>query len=335
MLVQALDDVMNNGRHLSTVIDELFAAVRPTERTAVSLRRHLYHKLRTIPQPDAENVPLPSAVFPAWLRTRLTLAEQKAALGDAPVILRANTLTTTRQRLIDALIDFGARPHAELSEAVVLTRGFGLFRVPAFEQGWFEQQDAGSQRVALALDVRPGMRVLDACAGSGGKTLHLAALMQNRGRILALDPYEHKLTALRQRAARARCTIVEPRQITSTKTVKRLAGTVDRVLIDAPCTGTGVLRRNPDILRHITEERFLSLLEQQAGILRRNALAVRPGGKVVYATCSLLAEEGADQVKAFLAGHPEFSLVEEHRRSFADHNEDGFYVGVLTRSDAA
>lgn len=335
LIQTALDRVVTGGTHLSTAIDDLFAILRPSERLATDVRAALFASLRTRRQPDASGIQAPFHVFPAWLRNRLSDDQMHALLTDAPVSVRTNTLKTDRSSLLSALSPHEVHPVGGSSVALTVQRPFGLFRTEAYRKGLFEQQDCSSQRVVPALSVEPGMRVVDACAGNGGKTLHLAAEMQNKGRIIALDPHEHKLAALRSRAARAGVTMVEPRIITSTKVVKRLADSADRVLIDAPCTGTGVIRRNPDILWHMTEEALFDLLTLQRDILRRNAAMVRAGGKLVYATCSLLREEGEDQIRRFLDEAREFSLVEESRTDVTTTPDDGFYIAVLTRSGNA
>jgi len=331
----ALTDVMKRGRHLSSAIDHIFGELRPNEQQASAIRASLYTALRTTPQRGAEDAAPCDRPFPSWLRDRLSAEERAWLLTDAPVVIRTNTLKARRADLIERLSPHEPDVHPTLDDAIVIGRPYGLYRTAAYREGWFEQQDASSQRVSAAFGVRPGMRVIDACAGNGGKTLHMACLMNNRGRIVALDPHEHKLAALRSRCARAGVDIAEPRQITSTKTVKRLAESADRVLIDAPCTGSGVVRRNPDILWHFTEAMYEEIVRLQADILWRSALMARPGGRVVYATCSLLHEEGEHQIQRFLDHHKEFAMAEEWRMGGVGTEDDGFYVAVLTRQGSA
>lgn len=335
LVVSALDDVIRRGKHLSSAIESVFDAIRPSEAQATHVRATMYHALRTRAQPDATNLTQAERPFPAWLRQRLSVDQMAWLLTDAPVVVRTNTLKARRADLCDRLSPHDPAEHPDLGDAIVIHRPFGLYRTAAYREGWFEQQDASSQRVSVALALRPGMRVIDACAGNGGKTLHMACIMKNRGRIVALDPHEHKLAALRSRCARAGVDIAEPRQITSTKVVKRLAESADRVLIDAPCSGSGVIRRNPDILWHMTESMFEDVLRLQADILWRSALMVRPGGRVVYATCSLLREEGEQQIERFLDHHTDFAMVEEWRTGGVGTADDGFYVAVLTRQGNA
>ncbi len=319
---------IRQGRHASAVLEELFRVEQPDATRAASLRAELHAAIR-------------DAGMPAWLRARIDAAWGARAdalvaslMHDAPTYLRVNTLKTTTDNVMQALAAF--RPHrCDLPNAIRIDAPFGLFKSEAFRNGWFEQQDVASQRVTLDLDVQPGMRVVDACAGTGGKALHMAALMANRGRVIAIDIVERKLDELRRRAQRAGVTIVDTRLAASTKTVKRLAASADRVLVDAPCSGTGVLRRNPDIMMHLTEAMFDELLQIQAQILRRSALAARTGGRVVYATCSILPEEGEQQVQRFLADHPSFRLVAEARSMPDVADEDGFYHATLERTDDA
>jgi 16S rRNA (cytosine967-C5)-methyltransferase len=175
------------------------------------------------------------------------------------------------------------------------------------------------------------MRVIDACAGTGGKTLHLAALMQNKGRIIALDTAIWKLDVLKQRALRAGVAIIETKPIETTKVIKRLAGTADRVLIDAPCSGLGVLRRNPDAKWKITPAKVQKLIAEQREILGSYCRMVKPGGMLVYATCSILPSENRTQVDNFLAAHPEFTFADDKTIGPDTDNCDGFYMARMRR----
>jgi 16S rRNA (cytosine967-C5)-methyltransferase len=207
--------------------------------------------------------------------------------------------------------------------------------MPAFKEGLFEVQDASSQRVASFMYVEPGMRVIDACAGGGGKTLHIAALMQNKGRILALDVHDWKLNELRKRAGRAGVDIAETRVIESSKTLKRLANHADRLLLDVPCSGLGVLRRNPDAKWKLSEIEIDRLIIEQQDILTRYSAMVKPGGKLVYATCSILPSENEQQIERFLATHGEtWTLEEELKINPATTRHDGFYAARLVKKAA-
>ena len=175
------------------------------------------------------------------------------------------------------------------------------------------------------------MRVIDACAGAGGKTLHIAAMMQGKGRLLAMDVEEWKLENLKQRARRAGAHNVETRVITSSKTVKRLKESADRVLLDVPCSGLGVLKRNPDAKWRDTAERLPVLVALQEEILQRYSQMVKVGGLLVYATCSILPEENRLQVDKFLAANENFRLRDDHTVSPSETGFDGFYMARIER----
>ena len=176
------------------------------------------------------------------------------------------------------------------------------------------------------------MKVVDACAGGGGKALHLAAMMRNKGKIHALDIHAWKLAELKKRAARAGADIIETREIEGSKTIKRLAAHADRLLLDVPCSGLGVLRRNPDSKWKLSAEEVDRLVALQAEILENYARMVKPGGKLVYATCSILPSENERQVQAFLARHGDvWQLEAELRRNPAQGGFDGFYAARLVQ----
>jgi 16S rRNA (cytosine967-C5)-methyltransferase len=182
------------------------------------------------------------------------------------------------------------------------------------------------------LNVTPGMRVVDACAGAGGKTLHLAALMKNKGKIIALDISNNKLTELRKRCSRAGVNMVEAKHIESSKVLKRLANTADRLLLDVPCSGLGVLRRNPDTKWKLSEEELNHLRKTQQEILVNYSKITKVGGYMEYATCSILPSEGEDQIKYFLNNNSnEWELVGEKRYSPEIYFADGFYMALLKK----
>lgn len=318
---------VREGQHASRALEQLFASLRPSSAAAAELRLAFYNAIRFADQPGVLSVP-------GWLRVRLeqSLGNRYAAFlassaADAPVVVRVNTLRTTTANCLHALAPYQPVPLDTI--AIEIRKPFGLFSSAAFHQGWFEQQDITSQRIAESTHVLPGMRVVDSCAGAGGKSLAMAAMMQNRGKIIALDIAAQKLDACKQRAKRAGASCIETRHITSTKVVKRLHASADCVLIDAPCSGTGVLRRNPDILWHLTEAALDELLTTQAHILHHHAKMVKPGGRLVYATCSVLHEEGPKQVTDFLASHPEFSLSSSWQTMPGENGGDGFYAAIL------
>ncbi len=250
----------------------------------------------------------------------------------ARLVVRANTLKVTRSQLKAKLAEADIVTTVLGTDALVLETRKNLFNSPPFKEGWMEIQDYSSQQVAPFLDVAPGMRVIDACAGAGGKTLHLAALMHNKGRIIALDTEAWKLDELKRRARRAGVGIAETRPIVNNKVIKRLAASADRVLIDAPCSGAGVLRRNPDAKWKLTAEFIDSLRNTQKQILQNYSQMVKPGGKLVYATCSIFPSENEAQVELFLQHHGgEFRLLDSKHILPQDEGFDGFYMACLER----
>lgn len=263
-----------------------------------------------------------------WPRVRTSLND------PAPVFLRVNTLKAAPGKVCNMLIEeqFDCAPVPCLPDALQLAKRQNVFPSQAFKEGLFEVQDAGSQRIAPFLDAQPGMRVVDACAGGGGKSLHLAALMKGKGRILAMDNVDWKLKELRKRAARAGVQTIEARLIEGSDTIKRQHNSADRVLLDVPCSGLGVIRRNPDAKWKLHEDELLRLRKLQAEILRDYSRMVKPGGKLVYATCSIFRSENEDQVQAFLKEHgAEWTLEEEMRLHPGDDGGDGFYAARLAR----
>ena len=253
----------------------------------------------------------------------------------ADVVLRTNRLKTTREALQKALKDEGieTEPVGTDTDALRLTIRKNVFTTKAFKNGWFEVQDYSSQAVAPLLAPQPGMRVVDACAGGGGKTLHLAALMQSKGRLIALDTLSWKLDELKLRARRAGVSNIENRPIENRKVIKRLYNSADRLLLDVPCSGLGVLRRNPDSKWKLTPEQFSQLKVTQQDILQSYSPIVRPGGRMVYATCSILPSENRFQVDAFLqspAGK-DWQLVQDRSILPQDEGFDGFYMALLER----
>lgn len=259
------------------------------------------------------------------------------ALNQRPsMVLRANTLRVTPKELQKILEEEAQITDSSLiawsPDAVELKFPRNVFRTEAFHKGLFEVQDAASQMVSEFLNVAPGMRVIDACAGAGGKTLHLAALMKNKGRIIAMDTKEKKLQELKKRATRAEVKIVETRTIDSSKVIKRLKDSADRLLLDVPCSGLGVLRRNPDSKWKLTPEEIDRVKKIQREILGSFSDMTKVGGKMVYATCSILPGEGEEQVKWFLneAGD-RWNFIGEKRYLPDVHHADGFYMALLER----
>lgn len=222
----------------------------------------------------------------------------------ASVVLRVNTIKVSLKgvrKLLNETEDIPTELIPGYPDALALTERQNIFGKNSFRDGLYEIQDAGSQRIAPFLEAQPGMRVIDACAGAGGKTLHLAALMQNKGRIIALDTEAWKLDELKKRARRAGASdLIEARVIDSSKVIKRLESTADRLLLDVPCSGLGVLRRNPDAKWKLSMEFIDKVRELQQVILQTYSPMVKPGGLMVYSTCSILPSENEQQVDRFL-----------------------------------
>ncbi len=260
--------------------------------------------------------------------------ELNALNEKAEVILRVNTLKID----ISTLQKFLLKEEVETEKirdnlsALRLVERKNVFITEAFKRGYFEVQDASSQLVAPYLEVKPGMRVIDTCAGAGGKTLHLAALMENKGQIIAMDIYAGKLAQLKKRGKRAGVHNVDMRVIENTKVIKKLKDSADAVLIDAPCSGIGVLKRNPDSKWKLQPEFLDTIRNTQAEILDSYSRMVKPGGKLVYATCSILPSENQHQIEKFLETHTDFSFVSDKKVLPSKSGFDGFYMALVERN---
>ena len=304
----------------------------------------------------------PAAVradLPDWLWRRLE-AEQgsteamriaQGLLNQAPLDLRVNLARTDRESVLAALAASGieAAPTPYSPAGVRLAAKPAINRHPLFERGLVEVQDEGSQLLAYLLAPRRGEMVADFCAGAGGKTLALAMIMRGTGRLYAMDVSSRRLQALAPRAARAGISNVHPIVLAGEGDVraKRLAGKLDRVLVDAPCSGFGTLRRNPDLKWRHDEAAVAELAQKQFSILHAAARLVKPGGRLVYATCSILQAENEAVVERFTGAHPEFAALscsellaaqrialpaDERLRLWPHlHGTDGFFAAALER----
>lgn len=297
--------------------------------------------------------------LPDWLYTALArrfeadeLAQLAAALNyPAPLDLRANAIKAGRDQVLAAFeaagLEAGGTPFAPLG--VRLATKPALTKMRVFQEGWFEVQDEGSQLLCHLVAPKRGEMVVDFCAGAGGKTLALGEMMRSTGRLYAFDVAERRLAKLKPRLARSGLSNVHPVLIDSEHDakIKRLAGKIDRVLVDAPCSGLGTLRRNPDLKWRQTPQSIEELAPKQASILASAARLVKPGGRLVYATCSVLEAENEAIVAAFLAEHAAFELVpagqvlaeQKIPLEMGDylslwphrHATDGFFAAVLQR----
>jgi 16S rRNA (cytosine967-C5)-methyltransferase len=331
---------------------------RPPPLSAVEERLVQGLAKRTLRHPE-----MPRAVvnnLPEWLEPYLVRVfgkgferEMAALNAGAPIDLRVNLLKADREAARRALAVEGiaVEPTPWSSIGLRLTERVPLSGLAAFKEGLVEVQDEGSQITALLVDARPGMRVVDFCAGAGGKTLALAAQMANRGQLVACDVSAQRLERAARRLRRAGVGNVERRVLAreGDKWVKRHAGRFDRVMVDAPCLGTGTWRRNPGDKWRATPEQLADLMVRQQQILSSAARLVGPGGRLLYATCSVLREEGEAQADAFLVAEPEFSVVPAAhvwheviggvapggdrflRLTPARHGTDGFFVAIFER----
>jgi len=298
--------------------------------------------------------------YPEWLDAKL-----RESFGDkfevamrtlneqAPTDLRVNTLKTTREELLAELRKegFECEPGTFSPVGIRLAKRGPIFATPVFKLGHFEVQDEGSQMVAALVDAAPGHKVIDFCAGAGGKTLAMAAAMKNKGRVLAWDTSEKRLGQMKDRLKRAGVDNVQTHAITSEHDafIKRHKETADRVLVDAPCSGTGTWRRNPDLKWRFTPQDLEEVMEVQQAILQSAVRLVKPGGRLVYATCSILKDENERQIERLLKTINNFRVVcarkvwdknpinETDEVSFlwvTPHEDgvDGFFGAVLERT---
>ncbi len=288
--------------------------------------------------------------YPEWMETRL-----KAIFGDnlyvamealneeASLDLRVNTLKASREEVLWQLDKLGMNPtmtpHSPLG--VRLPKREPVMTTKLYNEGLFEIQDEGSQMLAALVDAKAGEKVIDFCAGAGGKTLAIAAAMENKGRILALDVHEMRMSQMKKRLARAGVNNVTTHVLSSEQDsyLKRHRDSADWVLVDAPCSGSGTWRRNPDMKWRMGEKDLREVIEKQARILESASRLVKVGGKLVYATCSIFHDENERQIEAFCLAHPEFHLYGDlssaqqcYLRMFPhQHDTDGFFGAVLER----
>jgi len=319
--------------------------------------------LQRVMEIDRTHLPLMmKANLPEWLWTKLLerFGEEdalKLAMSlntPAPLDLRVNTLKGDRETVIATLAQAPiiAEPTPYSSTGLRVRKKPSIQNLPLFKDGTIEVQDEGSQLLAQLVGAKRGEMVADFCAGAGGKTLALGALMRNTGRLYAFDISEKRLAKLKPRMARSGLSNVHPVVIAHEKDakIKRLAGKLDRVLVDAPCSGLGTLRRNPDVKWRQTADGVAELNAKQASILASAARMVKPGGRLVYATCSILDEENEGIVQAFLAEHPDYALVPASKvlaeqkvdLEMGDylklyphlHQTDGFFAAIMERKKA-
>ena len=283
--------------------------------------------------------------YPDWLDAAVTRvfgddrAGQGAALATrAPVDVRVNTLKADTDGVLKALGPFDPERLTLLDTAIRIPapaaseRAAPIEVAPEFEMGWFEVQDLGSQIAAATAGEIRGQQVLDFCAGGGGKTLALAALMENTGKLYAYDSDARRLTDSVRRAQRAGVTNLQVRSPIHKDALDGLEARMDLVFVDAPCTGSGVWRRHPDTKWRLSPDQLARRMAEQDKVLAAASRFVKPGGRVIYVTCSLFAEENEDRIAAFLTAHPDFKSAGPFRRLSPLHDStDGFFVATLLR----
>jgi 16S rRNA (cytosine967-C5)-methyltransferase len=351
MGMRDLEAIFDGGRYRPSMLDEA--------------------EYRALRQMEGHSLPHPEQ--PDWVRLNVqewVAPHLKEAYGDAwgrevaaletppPVDLRVNRLKASVEEAREALAREGidTEPMRYAANGLRLRKRLSVVAGNAFQNGLVEIQDEGSQLVAALVDAKPGMQIADYCAGAGGKTLAMAAGMNNKGRVVAMDVLETRLDRSAQRLRRAGAHNVERRAIDADnrKWLKRQASAFDRVLVDAPCTGTGTWRRNPDGRWTLQQKDLEELVPKQAAILDAAARLVKPGGGLIYATCSVLPAENEHQIEAFLERHPDFEAVPVTaiwrdvlpteppgdlegarflRLSPLKHGTDGFFAATLVRKE--
>jgi 16S rRNA (cytosine967-C5)-methyltransferase len=280
--------------------------------------------------------------YPDWLwdmaKAELGELQWEAEALDmnkqAEVYLRLNPLKTNRAQLIQELAKekIEAIEIKEIEEALMLNKRQNVFKTNLFKNGFFEVQDAGSQLISKYLDPKSDHLVIDACAGAGGKSLHLAAIMKNKGKIISMDVAAFKLDELKKRARRAGISNIETKVIEKDKTIKSLSNKADRLLLDVPCSGLGVLKRNPDSKWKLSPESLDATKKLQANILSEYSKMLKVDGQMVYSTCSILPSENQEQIKKFIFENSNFEVLNE-TTVLPSHGYDGFYMALIKRKN--
>ena len=310
----AADELLNQIHTTNRPANEIINAYTRARRYIGSKDRHA---LTDIIWTTIKNVPTPE-----WLKKYVPQIELKAMQEQAHTILRING---DRKQIQEQLKEQGIESTlTSLSPwGLVLQKRINLNTLPEYKKGLIEVQDEGSQLVALATNIQPDEKVLDYCAGAGGKSLAFAQMMKNRGKIVAHDISKISLKELQKRAKRANISIVE--------TTLRPEGKFDHVIVDAPCSGSGTWRRSPDARLKLTEKQLCTLITKQKNILNKAAQYVRPGGKLHYMTCSVIQDENQSQMRTFLHNHKDFHLVHHQQWTPATTNTDGFFLATFQR----
>jgi 16S rRNA (cytosine967-C5)-methyltransferase len=252
------------------------------------------------------------------------------------LVLRCNTLKTNIKELKNLLkvenIDTVLKK--EYPDALFVKEHKKVINLNSYKLGLFEIQDANSQKVATSCNLKPGMTIIDACAGAGGKTIHMASIIKNEGEIIALDPHDSKLKELEKRAKRNGVKIIKTLNTFKSKNISNLIGKADRVLIDAPCSGLGVLKRNPDAKWKMNPEKIKKLINTQQYLINFWSKYIKPGGELIYATCSIFHQENKEQIKIFLDNKVGKKFIIKNEKTYFSHTTgfDGFYIVQLKKN---
>ncbi len=262
-----------------------------------------------------------------WVKELIALNQ------EAHVVLRVNSLKTTPKKLQAILLKEGVQTYKlpDYPSALFLKKHQKLTHLKSFQKGFFEIQDASSQLVAPFTGVKPGDTVIDACAGAGGKTLHLAALMKNKGILKAYDIFPSKIKELKKRARRNGVKNIVESGIIDQNIIENNKGTADILLIDAPCSSLGTLKRKPDLKWKLNPEKLIKITVNQLDILEKYTEMLRAGGFLIYATCSILPSENTETINNFLKKHKNFTFVEQKIIMPSNSEGDGFYMAKLKK----
>ncbi|MCA0430918.1 MAG: RsmB/NOP family class I SAM-dependent RNA methyltransferase [Bacteroidetes bacterium] len=263
-----------------------------------------------------------------WLKESSSMNEQ------AKVVLRCNTLKININDLQKKLNAIGIETTKvnDVKDALILNKRQNIFTNEFFKQGFFEVQDAGSQEISNFFDLAQNEIIIDACAGAGGKTLHLAARLNNKSKIISMDVEEWKLDELKKRSKRAGAFNIETIHIKNNETINNLKGKATKLLLDVPCSGIGVIKRNPDAKWKLTQQSILDTIALQKNILNDYSKMLKPNGELLYSTCSIFPSENKNQVNEFLKTNPEFKIIKE-KSVMPSQGFDGFYMCLLKKTN--
>lgn len=315
------------SKNIETILNTYLQNI---QNNAALSNHHLPDKIKLSFNDDLWQEGIQQLGHEKWIKEAMALNQ------PAPLVLRTNTLKTSRQELKEKLhsLDIECTEITDVPESLIILNKKYLSQNDLFKSGYYEFQDLSSQKVSHFIPkeiLANAKRIVDACAGAGGKTLHLSALMKNKGQIIAMDTDEKKLKELQKRAARAGCSNITIKHINSSKVIKRLHQSADILLVDAPCSGTGIIKRNPDTKLKFSSEHLKKLIALQKNILQNYASIVKPGGYLLYVTCSILPSENEKQTEWFLSQHQNFKLIKQ-QTLYPSEGYDGFYL-VLLKND--